>query len=202
MARRSDHSREELTQIILDASWTIAGTEGFEALTARRLSKEIGYAPGTIYNLFTSMDDLYLHLNAKTLDLLYETLTSPACNNPRKSPPQNMKKMAARYMDFARDHRAYWLMLFNYSLPEHRKDLDWYQDKVERLFEPLEQLMQPYFKDAKKLKMAARILWASVHGLCFLQETGKISVIGSADQTGQMSNYLIDTFIAGINAHN
>ncbi len=71
MARRKDHSREELKDLILQAAWKIVGAEGYEGLTARRVAAEIGYAPGTIYNLFASMDDLCQQLCGRTLDDLY-----------------------------------------------------------------------------------------------------------------------------------
>jgi AcrR family transcriptional regulator len=76
MGRRNDHSKEELERLILDNAYKIIGDEGLEALTARRLAKDIGYAPGTIYNLFHSMDDLILILQGKTLDHLYTLLSS------------------------------------------------------------------------------------------------------------------------------
>lgn len=203
MARRSDHTREELKQLILDKAWKIAGKKGFEGLTARAIAAEAGYAPGTIYNLFKSMDDLILQINARTLDLLYETLSNPACNDPKKSPSGNMKAMAASYMAFARDYRPYWLMLFHFRLPEGRKVQKWYQGKIDALFEPLEKLLTPLFTERQKnkRKMAARVLWSSVHGLCFLQETGKVSIVSGDDgQAGDMAAYLIDTFLAGLKA--
>jgi len=200
MARRSDHTREQLKQMILKKSFEIIGMDGFEGLSARRIADGIGYAPGTIYNLFESMDDLYLQLNAETLDRLYAVLNSAACNDRAKNPVQNMKKMAALYMKFARDNRPYWLMLFNHKLPEGRKAQAWYQDKIDLLFTPLENLLQPLFgpRQDKKRKMAARVLWSSVHGLCFLQETGKIALVDEKAPAETMAGYLIDTFVAGI----
>jgi hypothetical protein len=146
------------------------------------------------------MDDLYLQINSRTLDLLYNVLNSAECGNTAKSPIQNMKKMAILYMEFAKDYRPYWLMLFNQRLPESRKEEGWYQEKIDRLFDPLENLLQPLFSagQGQKRKMAARVLWSSVHGLCFLQETGKISLVGGKTLAVDMASYLIDTFIAGI----
>lgn len=199
MARRSDHSRQELKEMILEAAWRIVGQEGFEGLSARRVAAEIGYAPGTIYNIFDSMDDLYLQLNARTLDQLQGVLTSQACNDHKKTPVQNMKKMASLYMAFAHEFRPYWLMLFSHRLPEGRQLEEWYQDKIDQLFDPLENLLQPLFstKQDQKRKMAARVLWSSVHGLCFLQESGKIHLVGGKTSS-DMASYLIDAFVAGI----
>ncbi len=204
MARRSDHTRDELKILVLDKAWQLIDSKGFEGLTARAIASEIGYAPGTIYNLFDSMDDLYLQINARTLDILYDTLSAPVCNNPGKPSQDNMKAMALAYMDFARDYHPYWLMLFNFRLPEDRKVQAWYQEKIDRLFEPLETLLQPMFPEAheRKMKMAARVLWSSVHGLCFLQETGKVSIVSQNDASSDIaSNFLIETFLAGLHAN-
>jgi len=200
MARRSDHTREELKNLILEMSWRIVGGEGPQGLTARRLADAIGYAPGTIYNVFPSMEALYLHLNGRTLDLLHGVLSSPACHDPKKTPVQNMKKMAQLYRGFAHDMRPHWLMLFSQDLPEDRKLEPWYQEKIDRLFVSLEKLLQPSFsaKQERKMKMAARILWASTHGLCFLEETGKMPKLDGERAFEEMSGYLIDSFVKGM----
>ncbi len=200
MARRSDHSREELKELMLERSWEIVGERGLEGLTARHVAREIGYAPGTIYNLFESMDDLYLQVNARTLDMLYGLLSGAECNDPGASPEENMKKMAVLYMNFARQYRPYWLMLFNLTLADASRIRQWYQQKIDRLFIPLENLLTPLFPpgDDRRRKMAARVLWSSVHGLCFLQETGKIPLIAECETPGEMVTYLVETFVAGI----
>ena len=105
-------------------------------------------------------------------------------------------------MHLARERRHHWRMLFDHRMPEGTKTEQWLQEKIARLFGPLEELLRPYFsvRQDRKRKMAARVLWGSVHGLCFLQETGKIELVGGkADTATGMADYLIDAFIAGIN---
>lgn len=200
MARRSDHTRDELKKIILEESWNIIEKQGVAGLTARRIAKNIGYAPGTIYNVFGSMDDLYLNVNSLTLDKLYGLLASPECQSEQKTPVQNMKKMAQLYREFAKENRQHWLMLFTYTLPKNKKPSAWYEEKVARLFEPLENLLEGFYtsQQARKRKMAARVLWASVHGICFLEETGKIPLVSNQENPPDMSGYLIDNFILGV----
>lgn len=200
MARRSDHTRDELRDIILKASWKIISKQGFTGLTARRIAKDVGYTPGTIYNVFGSMEDLYLDVNGLTLDKLYDVLSSPECNVENKPPIENMKKMAQLYRAFAKDFKPHWLMLFTYTLPEEKQPPSSYQEKIMRLFTPLENLLKPYYseKQARKHKMAARVLWASVHGLCFLEETDKIPLVSNQEAPPNMADYLIESFIAGI----
>ncbi len=200
MARRSDHTRDELKEMILDSACSIVKKGGFSGLTARRVAKDIGYAPGTIYNIFSSMDDLSLSVNGMTLDKLYDVLSSPECRSAKKTPAGNMKKMAQLYRGFAKTHRPHWLMLFTHTLPEGEQAPEWYQEKITRLFEPLENLLEPFYmqQQSRKRKMAARVLWASVHGICFLEETGKIPLISNQANPPDMTGYLIDSFVAGI----
>ncbi len=200
MARRADHTKEELKAIIINAAWDIAGKGGAEILTARKIAAEIGYAPGTIYNNFKSMDDIYLLVNARTLDMLYEVLSSDQCTNPSRPLLQNLKTMASVYTRFAQEYKPYWLMLFSSHLPESRTSNEWYKEKIECLFDPLEKLLEPLFlpKQKKKKRIATRTLWASIHGLCFLQETGRMPDIDGQGHTQTMAHYLIETYIAGI----
>ncbi len=86
MGRRSDHSREELGALALDAARKIVEQEGLRGLTARRVARDIGYTIGTIYNHFENLDDLIMQLNGQTLDSLYAALTErPLDGDPEKA---------------------------------------------------------------------------------------------------------------------
>lgn len=204
MARRKDHSREELENLILDAAWTIIGQEGVIGLTARRIATDIGYTPGTIYNVFRAMDDVVMGVNGRTLDKLYTILNDPSCENPPKDPTEQavmcMKTMARRYVAFAQEYRPYWLLLFHQDVVLESSKSDWYEDKIHRLFGPLEQILTPFFSanDTELLQDSARTLWASVHGICYLQETGKINFAYQKPDTTKLIDHLIDTYMAGL----
>ncbi len=200
MGRRSDHTPEQLKEMILEEAWNVIEKEGIDKLTARRIATAIGYTPGTIYSFFTSMEMLQLHLNAKTLNLLHETLSDPECNNPDNKPIKNMKLMAKNYISFAQKYRPHWLMLFENRLEHLKKDEGWYQEKIDRLFEPLEAQMSAFYSDnqKRKRKVATRVLWASVHGICFLKETGRLSLVDEEKSTEHLSTFLIENFIRGL----
>ena len=145
MARRSEHSREELENLLLQQACLIVGAHGFEGLTARKLADAIGYTPGTIYNVFHSMDELYLRINGETLDTLYGILSAPECSDPARSPVENMKFMAAQYKIFCNNYRPYWLMLFEHRLSGGKDVPLWFAEKIEKLFEPLESLLHDFY---------------------------------------------------------
>lgn len=200
MARRSDHTRKELKVLILDKAWEIVGKNGIDNLTARNLAKEIGYAPGTVYNLFDSMDALHLQLNLKTVDLLYRSLAAHSAKLGRNVRLSDMEDMAQAYFNFATDYRSHWLMLFNLKVNVDENGARDYQKAIEQLFSPLESLLFGYFpdKEDKEIKKAARVLWSSVHGLCYLQQSDKIEIIESNEKAFTLVNYLIEIFIKGM----
>mgnify|MGYP001611481946 CR=1 FL=1 len=200
MARRKDHTREDLRNLILEAAWKIVADEGVSALTARRLAADIGYAAGTIYNVFPSMDDLLLHINGKTLILLLETLNHPSCHATTNTPLTNMKMMAARYVDFATIMRPFWKALFLENIEESRYEEAWYKDRVEAVFRPLENCLEtllPHLSEDTR-KLHAHILWSSVHGLTFLSATGKLPESRFPNSTNHMIDCLIENYIKGI----
>lgn len=200
MARRNDHTRDELKALIIKSAAEIIEQDGFQALTARKIANAIGYTPGTLYNVFESMDALSLVLNAVTLEKLLTALSQPECNDSRKTPLQNIKRMAEIYKSFALENKQRWVMLFGYILPEGVEIPEWFREKISLLFQPLEKLLQPYFKDAhsKEHKIAARNLWAAIHGICFLQLTGKLPLLDGEDVSTSMTDSLIENFVKGL----
>ena len=198
MARRKDHTREELKSLILDAAWQVTGQDGLPALTARRIGTQIGYAPGTIYNVFPSMNSLTLHLNARTLDLLFDRLAVRP--NAEEGAEAAMKNMARRYIAFATELRPYWMALFSADIAEERQKEFWYTEKIEGLFNPLESLLHERFQEKSKDEIAAdaRVLWSSVHGLTYLALTGKLPLKDRGQTLESLIERLVETYVSGI----
>lgn len=197
MARRSDHSREHLKDMALNAAIRIVETEGFEKLTARRLAGEIGYTPGTLYNIFGSMDGLYYAINALTLETLLNTLAKAGLKTADAQ--ESLMEMAGAYIGFAHKNTHLWLMLFN--APLTGSPPDWYAEKIESVFIPLEKaLLSLYDENTPKqeITLAARTLWAAVHGICYLEITQKGPLTSTRKKTLEMASYLIRHLINGI----
>ena len=98
MARRSDHSREELHALALTAARRIVEAEGLRGLGARRVAREIGYTIGTIYNIFEDFDDLIDQMNSQTLDQLHQV-----CGRleGEDEPATRLRRLADRYVGFS-----------------------------------------------------------------------------------------------------
>ena len=198
MARRSDHTREELYQLALNAARHIVENDGFRALTARNVAEAIGYSPGTLYNLFKNLDDLILHLNARTLEELYDQVSAQSLD---AEPEEALAQLIDAYLAFLESHPELWAVLFEYRYSEGKPLPDWYLRKVDRLLGLIEQALAPLFTDQEsdQKRNAACILWASMHGICSLSDSGKLKVL-KAQPARAMAQGLIATFIAGLRA--
>ena len=78
MARRSEHSQEEIKRMVIQAAETIIVEDGLGKLKARNIALEIGYTVGSIYMVFDSMGDLITHLKPELwMTSLQHCKTSP-----------------------------------------------------------------------------------------------------------------------------
>ena len=194
MARRSDHSREELYTIILTAARKIAEIEGLRGLTARRIANEIGYAPGTIYNLFVNLDDLILRLRGETLDELYEYLSLKSIDG---EPEEVLINIARNYIKYVRDHPKLWNLMFEHRIQDNQATPDWYHEKTLRLLSLVEKTITPFFTTSQQDERFhnAQVLWAALHGICSVQIAGKLVKKESAEA---LAESLISKYLAGL----
>ncbi|WP_417783777.1 TetR/AcrR family transcriptional regulator [Terasakiella pusilla] len=196
MARRYDHSRDQLLEMALDASRTLVLENGVRALTVRKVAGEMGYAVGTIYNLFANLDDLILHVNGATLDALYDTLSDvPLTADADK----DVRALSAAYIDFTITHLNLWNALFEHSLPAGEDLPDWYHEKITRLLKLLETALAPIFngQNPTELEKAARVLWSSLHGICSLATVNKLDIVTAAPAL-DLTDSLITNYLLGL----
>jgi len=113
MARRSEHSQEEIKEMILVASEEIVREQGFSALKVRKIAADIGYTVGSIYMVFTNMDDLMIHIKVRTLRKLCQRLQGSVLVI---SPKEDVLTMALAYIDFVMKNQGLWRMLFEHQL--------------------------------------------------------------------------------------
>lgn len=199
MARRSDHSRDEIREMALEAAASILEQEGAKKLTARNVANTIGYTVGTLYLVFRNLDDMVLHLNARTLDDLHDWLV--ARNDAGAAPQQQLQTLADAYIDYALSHTARWNLLFEAIAGDDENLPDWYLQRLGKVFGLIETALTPLadHQGQEAIVQAARVLWASVHGICTLKIRHRLDLAGG-QSTGEMAAMLIHNFLAGFTA--
>lgn len=194
MGRRSDHSPSELYELILQAAQDLAENEGLRGLNTRAIAARIGYSPGTLYNHFANLDDLIVHLNARTLEALYD-----ACGDvPLASGPEvALRTLARRYIGYVTAHPKLWAAVIEHGLPGAAQTPAWYDAKVMRLLNLAEAALAPLFppgQDAQRLH-SAHVLWSALYGICALGGTGKLPT--TETMTGLVDT-LVHTYLEGL----
>lgn len=193
MARRSDHTREELKKMAISVGKIVIAQEGFNNFSARKVAKEIGYTVGTLYNIFDNHDDLILHVNAAILIDMHQFISKNM--NKWDSGTKAVKNLSALYVTFARDNYNCWRAIFEFNLPQDKELPNWYKEKIQALYTPLETALLSQFKnDTEKTHRAAKVLWAGIHGICELVLTGKLELVG-VETVQVLTDSLIDHYL-------
>lgn len=194
MARRNDHSREELREMALVAAETLLQQEGIKALSARRVAAEIGYSAGSLYTVFTNLDDLCWQLNARTLAQLLAELDAVEVDEPA----QRLLAYGRGYLDFAHHNPQRWALLFEHGTHGEVEAPAWLGERIESLFALVEACLQSLKPDMSRSEcmLTARTLWSGVHGVAVLALRQKL-FLNQARSAELMLQQLVHHFING-----
>ena len=194
MGRRSDHSREELFEMAVSAATKIVAKQGFRKLSTRLIAGRMGYSAGTLYQLFDNLDDIILHVNARTLDALAQH-----CGNVdfAAGPEASLYALAQRYIDYTGHNPNLWAAVFEHSLPGRRAAPKWFAEKIATLLDLGERAIAPLFKPGEEAirHHEANVLWAGLYGIGSLATAGKLPV---SESPNLMVQSLIRNYIAGL----
>lgn len=199
MARRSDHSRNEIHDMAIAAAERIVERDGAIGLSTRKIATEIGYTVGTLYLVFENLDDLILQINGRTLDRLYEKLLAATSNC--RQPHLCIEAMAHTYIEFAAADRNRWQLVFEHVHPDIGAVPGDYRAKVQRMFDLVERQLTALLnaKDTRQVANAARALWCGVHGVCSLAVSNKLEITGVNSVQG-LADTLVENFLRGMTA--
>ncbi len=175
MARRADHTHDEIRAMAIKAAGDLIAVEGLEKVKIRAIARAIGYVPGTLYNVFNGFDELMMHVNAETIDALLEEL-----EEAEKAPtPPDLRQLLVIYGRFAWTNTNRWNAVFDYSLSDPENVPEWYIRKVNAGLVIVERAVARMADGNPDVDPAetARILWAGLHGIFSLGTEGNLELV-------------------------
>jgi AcrR family transcriptional regulator len=185
MARRSDHSREQLEEMILAEAHALMAETGIQRFSAREVAKRIGYSVGTLYNVFGSLDRLLLAVNSRTFHLWAAEIAAKLKETHAGS--DRIALLVRSYFDFATRNPNLWTAIYEHRLPPGETIPDHYHRQRGELTSILEaeigRVLPPAAAD--RARPLARSLLATVHGHVVLMINGTFALLGEADAYGQ-----------------
>ena len=190
MARRSDHTPAEITQMALESARDIVRTQGITALSARKVAKAMGYTIGTLYQHFEDMDDLVERMNAQTLAALYAHCKKGA---KQAEVAAQLKALGILFTEFMQAHRREWDAIMSYRYKDDHQTSEEYHLQILRLFGLMEAATEHFYKASERDKQAAEmeLLWACLTGIWGIASSER-NVGGSLEQ---MIEQLIDMYL-------
>jgi len=168
IAERKGRHRAERESRIVAAARAIAESEGWDAVTLRRLAGEIEYSQPVLYSHFANRDAIVAAVALEGFKEITEALREAA----RGSTGQRnaLERAAASYLGFALRHPAVYEAMFvlptdlRFAEAETRPEL-------QAAFEALATVVMPFCVD---VEVATETFWAALHGLAELERSGRV----------------------------
>ncbi len=197
MARRSDHTRDELRQMALDAARAIVKSEGVQGLTTRAVARRMGYTVGTLYLIFHNLDDLIFAVNAQTVADMRAGMEKATAG--LQDPADRLKAISSSYLAFALQHPNLWRLAFEHQssgaepIPESiTRETD---QVLEQVLDGLRRLLPTLDEDA--LPTLAAAFWSGIHGVCHLTLTDTLK-IAKAQSAHTVLDCQVNAFLGGL----
>jgi len=156
-------------EIVIDAAVRAMNAKGLDGIHARTLAARAGISVGSMYNLFSDLDELTRIVNAQTYDELYAEVAEALeiARKDRETPRDQMLALAECYLNYVESHQTRWLAVLAFNRSRTEPPPKWYLEKEISLFKIIEDALEafPGANDNKARQNYARALWASVHGI-------------------------------------
>ncbi len=193
MARRSDHSREEIKALAIKHAFALIEEKGEAGFNARNIAKRMGYTVGTIYYVFGNMENLRFHVCGHILDYFREITIKKLPNAKNK-----LNYHISRYIQFSREHFNLWSFLHSLNNLTKGDAPEFYEEKIHRFFKLLTDALIPYTKTKKTALKAARTIVPSLHGMCIYSQRRNLIEQNTSDLE-VMAKHMVKTYLKGLN---
>ena len=171
-------TRPQIKQNILESGWQTLNREGQSALKIRNLAIASHCSIGTIYNIFSNLDEILLHLNLKSFLLMLSVLQKNLDEEleKKRSLNQVVRKLSETYIEFAKNYPNQWKALFeNISLEKPPK---WYVEKIQNGIDQFEKKLEISFQlSSKTVKTIVSFFWITIHGMASLLVNKKTRIV-------------------------
>lgn len=168
IAERKSRERADREERIVAAARVIAEKEGWDAVTIRRLAKEIEYSQPVLYSHFENRDAIVAAVAVEGFVELGTALQAVAGegNGGRDA----LMDIAMAYFAFAQSRPSLYEAMFILPTQLRFAQADT-RPELRAGFEALAAAVSPFCADAE---IVTETFWAALHGLVELERTGRI----------------------------
>ena len=193
MARRNDHTREELVSMTLEQVKNFLAQHPHHELSLRKVAGMIGYVPSTLVNVFGNYNLLLLHAVAQTLDELFAE--AEAEMKEASSAEDALKRLAYCYLGLCLAEPIPLAIIFQHTMNGEELP-EWQSERINNMTGMLETLIHqinPNLSSDETLE-ASRVIWSGVHGITLLSVDDKLFTAVPVDGKALIDN-LLNTYL-------
>ncbi|MFI7615552.1 TetR/AcrR family transcriptional regulator [Nonomuraea terrae] len=167
---RRRRERAERERLIVTAARDLLESEGWDAVTTRRLADRIEYSQPVLYSHFKGKSAIMAAVaTAGFADLAVELRAARvAAGEPR----QALAAVAAAYAGFAERHPTLYEAMFTQpvDLPFGRPDTP---PALRQAYEELREGLRPFTRE-DNVETLTETFWSALHGLLVLRRSGRL----------------------------
>lgn len=198
--RRQAQQDQQRAQI-LEESWKIVVSEGWNALSIRRIADAIKYSVPVVYRHFSSKDDLVLVFTKQGYGLLERQLLS--ASRQSTDAREKLRGIARAYAKFAYEHSRFYQLMFGLGMPtcEQLQDVE-EMKRVGNIItggvsDVIESKQIGKSFPPEDLHLKGRTFWSLLHGLMAMNV---VSEIGCTAENKRLLDDAIEGFIHSVSS--
>ncbi|MEU9242576.1 TetR/AcrR family transcriptional regulator [Streptomyces sp. NPDC048385] len=168
---RRERERAEREQLIVTAARELAETEGWDAVTTRRLAARIEYSQPVLYSHFKGKDAIMAAVAVQgCADLAVELRAARASATGTR---EALAAVAATYTSFARRRPALYDAMFTHlvDLPFATPEAP---EALQAAFGEILRVVEPITGEDEDAGVLTETFWAALHGLVTLMRSGRL----------------------------
>ena len=167
---RRARERQQRERLIVATARELAETEGWDAVTTRRLAEAIQYSQPVLYSHFSGKDAIVRAVALEGFTQLAATLRD--ARHVARSPRPALLALARAYLEFAHTRPALYDAMFTLAeLPFAQPDTP---APLHQAFAELRQALAP-FAPPRNVDTLAEVVWSALHGLATLSRSHRLA---------------------------
>ncbi|MEV4542077.1 TetR/AcrR family transcriptional regulator [Micromonospora echinaurantiaca] len=166
--QRRERERAQRHQLIITAARELAETEGWEAVTTRRLAERVEYSQPVLYSHFTGKDDIVRAVAIDGFGELAAQLRRARLAHPE--PQQALHAVCRAYLEFATERPALYQAMF--VMPTDVKFA--HAETPPPLRAAFDEFVSCFRPDNPRRELFAEVIWSALHGIATLSSSGRI----------------------------
>ncbi len=187
VAERKSRERAERERCITAAARAIAESQGWSAVTIRRLAEEIEYSQPVLYSHFENRDAIVAAVAIEGFQELASVLRKAA--RPKADRRTALRSLATAYLGFTRQHPALYEAMF--TMPTSLRFAA--ADTETALRSAFAALAACVGQSGNDDGIAVETFWAALHGLAELERSGRIRPGARNERLA----FVVDRFVTG-----